>query len=134
MRYLIFIISFLFLGCNGITNLDDSNKEVVVVDSVYIIVQLESNMDTIQNTASLSHNGRVICTLKESVSKKIFVPEATLEIEWSTRHISNSDSWPYVYWLELDGSGWSDTTVVANIVPVDGNRYNIRGTKLFESF
>jgi len=133
MKKLFTLFVFLFVGCNVI---DTATKTALeeVEDSVYIIVQLESNMDTVQNTASLSHNGKFICYLKESVSKKIFVPGDELQIEWTTRHISGSDLWPYVYWLELDGSGWSDTTVVADIMPIDGNRYNIRGTELFERF
>jgi hypothetical protein len=142
MKYLNSLILLIWLivlvGCNTFeTSVIGSSDESTVfdtLDSVYIIVLLESNMDTVDNTAAISHNGIVICNVKESVPNKVFVPEDKLQIEWSTRHISGSGLWPYVYWLQLDGSGWSDTTITETIMPVDNNRYNIRGTVLYERF
>jgi len=131
-----FLLVFtLIIGCNLVDTAE--NKDLSIdddVDSVLIIFSLQSNMDTIKDSVSIYHNSTLLYQLVEGIIEKLLVPEDNLVIEWSTKHISGISNWPYVYWLELDGSGWSDTTVVDTIYPVENNRYYIRGTEIVERY
>lgn len=130
---LVLITLFISVGCDLSTGSSTESVEESV-DSVLIIVFLENNVDVIENTATVSHNGTVLYTFDEGKEYKVSVPESELVFRWETRHIPGSDRHPYVYWLERDGSGYADTTITEPVVPVSQNRYRMRGTKFIIDF